>query len=59
MENNLTISKNEYAVLIQEETKLEMIERVLKDKSIKYSGDIIDHIKFILGIKDEECEQNK
>lgn len=58
MEHNLTISKEEYAVLIQEETKLEMIERVLTDRSIKYSSDIIDHIKFILGIKNEEAENN-
>lgn len=54
MENNMIISKEEYAELVRKELRLELIINILKNKEIKYSGDIVSYIKFMLNIEKGE-----
>ncbi len=53
MENSINISKEEYAALIQEETKLEMIEQIITNKNIKFESDKLNYIRVFLGIEEE------
>lgn len=54
MENNIVLSKEEYAELIKTQIKYDMIEEITRDKNIKYSSDFVEQVKRVIGIKTEE-----
>lgn len=54
MENNIVLSKEEYAELIKTQIKYDMIEEITRDKNIKYSSDFVEQVNRVIGIKTEE-----
>lgn len=60
MDNNMIITKEEYAELVRKETKFDMIFKIINNGNIKYNSDIVDYIKFVLNIeeKDEDGDNN-
>ena len=54
MENNIVLSKEEYAELIKTQIKYDMIKEIMQDKSIKYSSDFVEQVNRVIGIKKEE-----
>ena len=54
MENNIVLSKEEYAELIKTQVKYNMIEEITRDKNIKYSSDFVEQVNRVIGIKTEE-----
>lgn len=54
MENNIVLSKEEYAEFIKTQIKYDMIKEIMQDKSIKYSSDFVEQVNRVIGIKKEE-----
>ena len=54
MENNIVLSKEEYAELIKTQIKYDIIEEITRDKNIKYSSDFVEQVNRVIGIKTEE-----